>query len=100
MRRSATNNRATGQTRSREKENPPRFILASASPRRQQLLTEAGLQFEVVAPQAEEVASSSLTVRELTAGNAARKAMEVARVCPDAIVLAADTLVALDGELI
>lgn len=79
----------------------PRFVLASGSPRRQQLLSEAGLQFEVVAPRvAESATSRSLTIRELTTGNAARKAMEVARVRPKAVVIGADTLVALGGTLI
>ncbi|MEP6808695.1 MAG: Maf family protein, partial [Chthoniobacterales bacterium] len=75
----------------------PRFVLASASPRRQQLLAEAGLQFEVVASVASEIASRVLTARELTTGNAALKAMAVARAHPAAVVLGADTLVALDG---
>ncbi len=78
----------------------PRFVLASASPRRQHLLSEAGLRFEIVVPQTAEVASRALTVRELTMGNAAIKAMSVARLNPEAVVLGADTLVALDGTLI
>lgn len=78
----------------------PRFILASASPRRQQLLSEAGLQFKIIAPQTDEIASRALTLRELTTGNAARKAMAVARLHPETVVLGADTLVALDGILI
>ncbi len=78
----------------------PHLVLASGSPRRQQLLAEAGLHFEVVAPSVAEAASPSLTIHELTAGNAARKAMAVARHRPDSIVLAADTLVVLDGDLI
>lgn len=78
----------------------PGFVLASASPRRQQLLSEAGLRFEVIAPQTDELASRALTVRELTIGNAARKAMGVARLHPDKTVLGADTLVTLDGVLL
>lgn len=78
----------------------PGFVLASASPRRHQLLSEAGLQFEVVAPQTDELASRALTVRELTIGNAARKAMAVARLHPNKTVLGADTLVTLDGVLL
>ena len=77
-----------------------RFVLASASPRRQQLLSEAGLHFDVVAPHADELVSRALTLRELTLGNAALKAMAVARLHPEAVVLGADTLVALDGTLI
>lgn len=76
------------------------FILASASPRRRQLLEEAGLQFDVVAPTVPELATRTLTIRELTIGNATRKALEVARIHRDALVLGADTLVSLDGEVI
>ena len=78
----------------------PDFVLASGSPRRRQLLSEAGLQFEVVSPDVEEIESRSLTVRELTTCNAARKGMAVARSRASDIVLAADTLVALDGAVI
>lgn len=78
----------------------PRFVLASASPRRQQLLTEAGLSFDVIVPQTTEKAGRALTLRELTTGNAALKAMPVARAHPETVVLGADTLVALDGVLI
>ena len=79
----------------------PRFVLASTSPRRQQLLAEAGLEFETIAAGGvPERASRFLTIRELTTGNAARKAMAVARRQPEAVVLGADTLVALDGALI
>jgi septum formation protein len=77
-----------------------RFILASGSPRRRQLLREAGYEFEVVSPPVEEVAHEWLTVREVTTWNAARKAARVSATAPDAVVLAADTLVAVDGEVL
>jgi len=78
----------------------PRFILASGSPRRRQLLTEAGYEFESVSPPIEEVSHDWLTIRELTIHNATRKALPVARASPDAVVLAADTLVTIDGEVL
>jgi septum formation protein len=77
-----------------------RFILASGSPRRRQLLSDAGYEFEVVSPPVEEAAHHWLTARELTAWNAARKAAKVSESAPDAIVLAADTLVTIDGEIL
>jgi septum formation protein len=77
-----------------------RFILASASPRRRQLLSRAGYDFEVVSAPVEEVAYHWLTARELTAWNAARKAATVSESAPDAIVLAADTLVTIEGEIL
>jgi septum formation protein len=76
------------------------LILASASPRRHELLSAAGYEFEVVAPRVEEVAHDWLTIRELTMWNAARKAAGVSKSFPDAVVLAADTLVVMDGEVI
>jgi septum formation protein len=78
----------------------PRFVLASASPRRRQLLKEAGYEFEVVSPPGEEVAHAWFTVRELTICNAMGKAMRVAKTRPDAVVLAADTLVTIDGSVL
>ncbi len=77
-----------------------RFILASGSPRRQELLAEAGYAFEVVSPPIEEVSHGWLTIRELTIHNATRKALHVARNSPDAVVLAADTLVTIDGDVL
>ena len=78
----------------------PRFILASGSPRRRQLLSEAGYEFEVLSPLVDEVAHGWLTIRELTIWNAARKAARVSEMLPDAVVLAADTLVTIDGEVL
>ena len=78
----------------------PRFLLASGSPRRRQLLGNAGYRFDVVTPNTEEIAPPALTVREITGWNALRKGLAVARAQPAAVVLAADTLVALEGEVI
>jgi septum formation protein len=78
----------------------PRFVLASGSPRRRELLSGAGYEFEVVSPPVEEVDHPWLTIRELTIWNAARKAARVSRMMPDAIVLAADTLVTIDRTVL
>jgi septum formation protein len=78
----------------------PRLVLASASRRRRQLLADAGYDFEVVAPVIEEFHSENLTLREATCYNALRKGLAVARAYPDRVVLAADTLVALDHQVI
>lgn len=82
------------------KQSPPRLILASGSPRRRELLGAAGYHFEVLAPAVAEVSPGALTLHELTSWNALRKALAVARQHPRAVVLAADTLVALDREII
>lgn len=78
------------------------LILASASPRRRALLADAGWQCEVIPAEVAEIAPAHLTVGETTLWNAKAKAMEVARrvraARAGALVLGADTLVALDGE--
>jgi septum formation protein len=79
---------------------PVRLVLASGSPRRRELLRAAGFNFEVVLPAVAESDNRSLSMRELTTLNATRKANTVARTQADAVVLGADTLVALDGEVI
>lgn len=76
------------------------MLLASNSPRRRELLAEAGFDFITVAPRVAERFDVSLTLCELTVFNAIRKAMSVARMHPRKIVLAADTLVALDNQTI
>jgi septum formation protein len=78
---------------------PPPFILASHSPRRLDLLGAAGFEFQTVAANVDEKHVADLTLRELTLFNARRKAGAVARLHPEAVVLAADTLVALDREI-
>jgi septum formation protein len=74
------------------------LVLASGSPRRRGLLAEAGFRFDVVAPEVREISTSDLTVAELTACNALRKARAVAREYPNDVVLAADTVVSLGIE--
>ncbi|MDQ6912947.1 MAG: Maf family protein, partial [Verrucomicrobiota bacterium] len=76
------------------------LILASTSPRRRDLLREAGLRFEIVSPIVEESDNAALSMGELTLLNATRKAAAVSRLHPQAIVIGADTLVALDGKII
>jgi septum formation protein len=76
------------------------LILASHSPRRRQLLATAGFDFKTVSANVAESFDVDLTLRELTLFNALRKAEAVARLHPEAVVLAADTLVALEGEVI
>ena len=78
----------------------PTLLLASNSPRRRELLLEAGFDFEIVAPQVTERFDVDLTLRELTAFNAVRKAMAAARPRPKDVVLAADTLVTIDDHVL
>ena len=77
------------------------LILASGSPRRRDLLREAGFAFEVVIPNVEECEDPSINVRELTALNARMKGEAIAEDPgrANAVVLSADTLVLL-GETV
>ncbi len=77
----------------------PPLILASASPRRAELLRQLELEFKVVPADATEIFDEQLSPRELCQLNAHRKARAVAKKIPDALVLGADTLVFLDGEI-
>jgi septum formation protein len=79
--------------------NLPPIILASTSPRRAELMSLLPVKFRVVASDATEVAHEHLTPREVCQLNAHRKARAVAKKDPDAIVLGADTLVFLGGEI-
>lgn len=74
-----------------------RLILASASPRRRELLAGLGMPFEVVAAQVTEHEDPATDPRVMVAHNAALKADWVAARHPDATVLGADTTVFLDG---
>jgi septum formation protein len=76
----------------------PRLILASASPRRRELLAQLGVAFEVVVAQVTEHEEPTTDPRVMVAHNAALKAEWVAVRHPDAIVLGADTTVFLDGH--
>lgn len=77
---------------------PYDLILASASPRRVQLLRQVTADFNVVPSAAPEVHDENLTAWEMAQVNAYRKARVVAKRFPDAVVLGADTLVYLDRE--
>ena len=78
----------------------PFLILASASPRRAELLRRAQVKFRIVPSHAPEPAHAHLSPRELCQLNAQRKARVVAGKFPDALVLGADTLVFLDDEIL
>ena len=73
-----------------------RLILASASPRRRELLGELGIPFDVVVAEITELEESSTDPRVMVAHNAALKAGWVAERNPDALVIGADTTVFID----
>ncbi len=95
-----------------------RLILASASPRRSELLRAAGYEFEVVAADVDESIradeSPAMYVRRLAADKSASAQAGAAKAAPharelfvgprfsgaDPLVLAADTAVVIDGEIL
>ena len=77
-----------------------RFILASASPRRSELLTLLGLDFDVIPGSIDEAFRPSETPREHVLRLSEEKALFVARCHPDAWVLGADTIVVIAGEVL
>lgn len=80
----------------------PSIILASASPRRRELLAEAGYEFEVVCSGVEESDFSAEGVGpcEYARRLAVAKARDVAKRFTEAIVIGADTVVDFGGEII
>ena len=77
------------------------IILASQSPRRRELLERMGVEFRVVTPDIDEHMERELPPDELVRRISAEKARAVAaQAGPDAIVIAADTVVALDGAVL
>lgn len=72
------------------------LILASASPRRRELLKMTGIDFSVDAPEVDE--TCDLPAREAVLELCTRKARAAAQLHPGRIVLAADTLVSVDDQ--
>lgn len=81
----------------KSKPAPPPLILASASPRRSELLAGLGAQFEVIPAMIEEDESTDADPHSLVMKNASLKAEWVAAKRPEALVLGADTTVFLEG---
>jgi septum formation protein len=76
------------------------FILASASPRRRELLAQLGLPFEIVVAQVTEHEDETTDPRTMVTHNAALKADWVAERHPQAWVLGADTTVFIDATVL
>jgi septum formation protein len=78
------------------------LILASASPRRKQLLAEAGYEFSIVIPNIDESSfvAEGLSPVEYAQQLARAKARSVAEKFPHSLVIAADTVVDFQGEVI
>jgi septum formation protein len=79
---------------------PAKLILASASPRRRELLAKLGVKFDVVLAGITEHEDPSTEPKKMVAHNAALKADWVAARHPDAFVLGADTTVFIDRTVL
>ncbi len=77
-----------------------RIILASQSPRRQQLMTMAELPYEVIVANVDETNPPGMPGSEVPAHLARKKADAVSGLVPDAIVITADTVVLLDDDIL
>jgi len=75
-----------------------RLVLASASPRRKDLLEEAGFDVVCVVSGADEIEDHTFTPAALALENASRKAGAVVHRFPGETVIAADTVVWMDGR--
>lgn len=76
------------------------LILASASPSRKMLLERAGVKFEVVVSGADETVPDTYSPAETVECLAKRKAEAVAELYPDRIIVAADSMVCIDGMML
>ncbi len=76
------------------------IILASASPRRKELLGLTGLKFEVDTLDYREDMDIKLSPHELARFLSLEKAMSIARKYSDAIIIAADTFVVINGQIL
>jgi septum formation protein len=77
----------------------PVLILGSASPRRRQLLVQAGVDFEIIESGVDERRDEGESGRDFALRMGCEKALAVSARRPEAIVLGADPVVELDGEI-
>jgi septum formation protein len=76
------------------------LILASASPRRQELLRNAGIPFAVQPTDIPEIAREGESAKACAERLAREKALAVFRERPEDLILGADTIVVVDGEML
>lgn len=76
------------------------LVLASQSPRRQQLLRDAGFSFEVVVRPVTEEVLSELSPQEVAINISEAKAQAYNDLAHDHIVITADTIVCLDAQIL
>lgn len=78
-----------------------KIILASSSPRRRELLDRIGCEFEVIVPDAvEPLPAIGEDAHDFVRRSAVAKCSAVSAAHPERVVLAADTIVVLDGDIL
>ena len=77
-----------------------RLVLASESPRRQELLGLLAVPFEIVTSDVDEIPRSGESDLDFVTRTAREKGEDIAGQIPDAVVLSADTIVSLDGKIL
>ncbi len=78
----------------------PPIILASKSPRRQELLKQMDLDFRIVLKEVDESYPDNLTPEEIAVYIAQKKAKAFDEMVGDEVVLTADTIVSIDGHIL
>lgn len=76
------------------------LILASNSPRRKEILSQAGFSFSVLPSDVDESFEESLPLENVPAILSKRKALALSDIHPNALILAADTVVILEGTIL
>lgn len=77
-----------------------RLILASSSPRRRELLAQLGLEFDIYSPDIDESVQAGENIAAYVERLACAKAQAVIERFADAVVIAADTSVGIDGGIL
>lgn len=78
----------------------PNLVLASGSPRRAEILNSVGWKFEKVVPDVDESVRDGESPEDYVQRLAAEKALAVANSYPDRLILAADTTVVINDQII
>jgi septum formation protein len=86
--------------KSESQKRRPKLILGSSSPRRQNLLRDAGIEFTVIESGAAENSLPGEGAGDFALRMAREKALAVSLNAPDDLVLAADTVVEIDGDIL
>lgn len=77
-----------------------KIVLASASPRRRELLATAGFEFDIVVAEVDESVPEGISPTQGAVLTARKKALAVAASQPDCCVIGADTVVVVDGDVL